>query len=263
MNKALCLAAVLMCSWNAHAQEGTEDADALAKALANPVAALISVPFQYNYDRTFGEDGDRHLLNIQPVIPFSLNENWNIISRTIIPLTYQDDVVPGSDQAGLGDVVQSIFISPKEPTAGGLVWGVGPVVMLPTGTDDLSADTWAAGPTGVALVQRGRWTYGALVNHLVDVAGHGTRRADISSTMLQPFVTRGLSGGRTVAVNLESTYDWKARRWLVPINLQYSKVVKIGTQQVSLQGGLRSYLEGPSGGPDWGLRFNVTLLYPK
>jgi len=254
---------MLLACGAAHAAEGGDDADALAKALANPVAALISVPFQYNYDRTFGDKGYRHTLNVQPVVPISLNEDWNIISRTIVPIIYQNEVVPGTDQAGLGDVVQSIFISPKEPTSSGLIWGIGPVFLLPTGTDDLSADTWAAGPTAVALLQHGSWTYGALVNHLADVGGARGRRTDVSTTMLQPFVTRGLSGGRTIAVNLESTYDWKARQWLIPLNLQYSKVTRIGRQRVSFQGGVRAYLDGPRGGPDWGLRFNVTLLYPK
>jgi len=165
-------------------------ADELAKKLSNPVAALISVPFQYNYDETFGEEGYRHTLNIQPVAPFSISEHWNVISRTILPVTYQKDVVPGTDQAGLGDITQSFFFSPREPGASGVIWGIGPALLIPTGTDDLGADTWAAGPTMVLLKQEKGWTYGALMNHLADVAGTGSHRADISSTFLQPFLSR-------------------------------------------------------------------------
>ena len=125
----------------------------LAKSLSNPVAALISVPFQYNYDHNIGTDnnGERHTLNIQPVIPISTSEDWNLFSRTILPITHQSDVFPGAgSQTGTGDTVQSLFFSPKEPTASGWIWGAGPVVMLPTGSEDeLTADTWAAGPTGV------------------------------------------------------------------------------------------------------------------
>ena len=238
-----------------------ESADELARKLSNPVASLISVPLQFNYDETFGDEGYRYTMNAQPVIPVSISEDWNMISRTIIPITYQKDVRPGTDQAGFGDTVQSIFFSPKEPTDGGLIWGVGPAALIPTGTDDLGADTWAIGPTGVFLWQKSGWTYGALVNHLVDVGG--SHRVDINSTFLQPFVARGFPGGKTLAINTESTYDWEAEQWTVPVNIMYSKVSRIGSQIVSYQGGVRGYLDTPDGGPDWGLRFAFTLLYPK
>lgn len=245
----------------AHAQD--HDADSLAKALSNPVAALISVPIQYNYDETYGDDGYRHLVNLQPVVPISLSEDWNLISRTILPVVYQDNVIPGTDQAGIGDITQSFFFSPKEPGKSGLVWGIGPALLVPVGTDDLGADTWGLGPTIVMLKQDGTWTFGALANHIVDVAGVGSRRADISSTFLQPFLTKALGQGRTVGANIESTYDWKGSDWTVPLNLFYSKVSKIGSQRVSYQGGVRVYLDTPAGGPDWGVRFTISLLYPK
>jgi hypothetical protein len=243
------------------AQEKQHDADALAKALSNPVAALISVPFQYNYDATYGDNGERNTLNVQPVVPVSISEDWNLISRTILPIIEQHDVVPGRNQFGLGDTVQSVFFSPKAPTASGLIWGVGPAAMIPTGTDDLGADTWAIGPTFVVLKQDGPWTYGSLVNHLADVGG--SRRVDISATFFQPFVSRSLGKGQTLAFNFESTYDWHASQWTVPANLTYSKVSKIGSQMVSYTGGVRGYLEGPAGHPDWGIRLAITLLYPR
>lgn len=237
------------------------DADQLAKALSNPVAALISVPFQYNHDQTYGRDGQRETLNIQPVVPISISEDWNLISRTILPLIYQRDVRPGSDQFGFGDTVQSLFFSPKEATAGGLIWGVGPAIMLPTGSGALGADTWGLGPTVVLLKQHQGWTYGALLNHIADVAGN--QRQDISSTFVQPFVSKAFPGGRTLTFNVESTYDWKASQWTLPLNLQYAKVGKIGAQMVSVQGGVRVYVDPPSGAPDWGVRVALTLLYPR
>jgi len=240
------------------------DADALAKQLSNPVAALISVPFQFNYDTGYDNDGEKWLLNIQPVIPFSLNENWNVISRTILPLIEQKNVVNDDSQSGLGDTVQSFFFSPKKPIAGGWILGVGPALLLPTATDDLlGQDQWALGPTAVALKQTDAgWTYGALVNQLWSVSG-GDGRPEVNAMFLQPFLTKALGQGRTLSFNLESTYDWTHEQWTIPLNVGYSKVSKLGAQLVSWQGGVRYYLEAPDDGPEWGLRFGLTLLFPK
>ena len=244
----------------------TADADALAKQLSNPVAALISVPLQFNYDDGYGAggDGERYTLNIQPVAPFSISKDWNVISRTILPVISQDDVVAGDNQSGLGDTTQSFFFSPKAPTASGWIWGAGPAFLLPTATEDeLGTEQWAIGPTIVALKQtQDGWTYGALWNYLVSVAGDDDR-ADVNSTFFQPFLAKALRGGRTVTINLESSYDFEGEHWNVPLNLVYSKVTKIGGHMVSFAGGARYYLDTPPGGPDWGLRFVVTLLYPK
>jgi hypothetical protein len=193
-----------------------ETNEELAMQLSNPVAALISVPFQFNYDQKIGSarDGKRWVLNIQPVVPFDLNAEWNLISRTILPVVWQDEVFPGAgSQSGIGDVVQSVFFSPKAPTAGGLIWGAGPVLLLPTGSNDLlTADKWGAGPTGVVIRQQGPWTVGALANHIWSFAGHSSR-ADVSATFLQPFLTYTTPSATTFSLNTESTYDWNSRQW--------------------------------------------------
>ena len=245
--------------------QAAPDADALAKQLSNPVAALISVPMQLNWDTGLGRDGngERWTLNVQPVIPMSISEDWNLISRTIVPLIDQQDVIPGdSSQSGLGDIVQSAFFSPKQPTAGGLIWGVGPVLLLPTGADRLTADQWGAGPTAVVLKQAGPWTVGVLANHIWGISNDGSGE-DVNATFAQPFVTKGLGTGVTASLNFESTYDWNGGGWTLPLNLGVSKVTRFGSQLVSLQAGARWYAETPAGGADWGLRFTFTLLFPR
>lgn len=257
-------AAFLLSSLSAIAQDNAAD---LAKQLANPVAALISVPFQLNYDMDIGpaDDGDRWILNIQPVIPISIGQDWNLISRTILPFVSQDDIYPGAgSQTGIGDIVQSLFFSPKAPTAGGWIWGVGPVFLFPSGTDDLlSADKWGAGPTAVMLKQQGAWTYGMLANHIWSYAGDDNRN-DVSSTFIQPFLSYTTPDAWTFTLQTESTYDWEAEEWAVPINGVVSKVIKIGDQLISVGGGVRYWADGPdSAAEGWGARLMVTFLFPK
>ena len=225
------------------------------------------MPFQLNYDEKIGpkDDGSRWLLNFQPVIPISLSEDWNLISRTIVPVIDQDDIFPGAgSQTGTGDVVQSLFFSPVKPTEGGWIWGAGPVFLLPTGSDDLlTADKWGAGPTAVALKQQGPWTYGMLTNHIWSFAGDDDR-ADISTTFLQPFVSYTTPTAWTYSLQTETTYDWENAQWAVPINAVVTKVTKIGDQLVSVGAGVRYWAESPESGPEgWGVRLIFTLLFPK
>jgi hypothetical protein len=141
--------------------EATKAAE-LAKKLSNPVASLISFPFQANFDYGQGDGrGYKFVMNVQPVVPISLNERWNVISRTILPLVYQSHVADPGNQGGLGDILESLFFSPKAPTKGGIIWGIGPAILVPSATDSsLGGKKWAAGPTFVALKQESGWTYG-------------------------------------------------------------------------------------------------------
>lgn len=236
-----------------------------AKKLANPVAAMISVPFQYNYDSGYGpEKGYRSVLNIQPVIPISVNQDWNLISRTILPLIDQHHVAGHSgSQSGLGDITQSFFLSPKEPTASGLIWGAGPALVLPSATDSmLGGRKWGAGPSAVLLKQQGGWTYGMLSNHIWSFAGNRDRK-DVSATFMQPFISHTTRDAWTIGLDTESSYDWKDMDWAVPINFTVSKVVKMGMQPVSFQLGARYWATAPENGPrGWGVRAGITFLFP-
>lgn len=239
----------------------------LAKQLSNPISSLISLPFQLNYDQDMGpdHDGHRYTLNVQPVVPFSISEDWNLISRTILPLIDQDDVVPGTNgESGLGDTVQSLFFSPKAPTDNGLIWGVGPVLLLPTATDDLlGSEKWGAGPTAVVLKQEGHLTLGALANHIWSFAGESDR-ADVSSTFFQPFLAYTTPTAWSFTLMAESTYDWEAEEWNIPVGVFAAKVVKFGSQPVQFQLGPRYYAEHTENGPrGWGFRGSVVFMFPK
>lgn len=264
------LAAILAtCVIPAYAEEtqATDQAAELAKKLANPIASLISVPLQYNYDEYGGVNDGASVsrLNIQPVIPFSIGAEWNVITRTIVPLVDQDDFpLDAMNESGLGDTTASQFFSPKAPTAAGWIWGVGPVELLPTASDEvLGGEQWGVGPTVVALKQTGPWTVGFLGNHIWSVAGDDDR-ADINATFLQPFVSYITKTKTTIGVNTESTYDWEAEQWSVPVIAQVAQLFKVGPQIMQLSVAGKYWAESPDDGPeDWGLRVQLTFLFPE
>jgi hypothetical protein len=263
MPRLASLAAALMLPTWVQADEAAD----LAKQLANPIASLISAPFQYNYAEYGGANNGALVsrLNIQPVIPFSLNDDWNLITRTIIPLVDQRDFPAAAmNESGLGDITASLFFSPKAPTASGWIWGAGPVMLLPTATDEvLGTEQWGLGPTGVVLKQTGPWTVGLLANHLWSLAGADDRDA-VNATYLQPFLSYTTPTQTTLGVVSESTYDWGNDQWSVAVIPQVGQLFKLGPQVMQLALGATYWADAPDSGPEgWGLRVQLTLLFPQ
>ncbi len=263
-NRVVCLFVLGLVPFSAVRADNTAE---LAKQLANPIAALISAPIQANYNENFGpgEDGKQWLTNIQPVIPVGLNADWNLISRTILPVIDQQDMpLPGMSESGIGDVTQSFFFSPKAPTSSGWIWGAGPVLYLDTASDKyLGAEKWGAGPTAVVLKQTGPWTYGALVNQINSFAGDGSRE-DLSAAYMQPFLAYITPTHTTISLDMENTYNWKGNEWAVPVNLLVAQMLKAGNQIFQVGVGARYWVQSPDDGAEgWGLRLQLTFLFPK
>ncbi|MCR5878883.1 hypothetical protein [Phenylobacterium sp. J367] len=259
---SLALAAAAAAAFPAAAQDS--DAE-LAKKLSNPVSSLISVPLQLNHDCCFGPDeGYRYTLNVQPVVPVSVGQDWNMIVRTIMPVIYQDRTSPAAgDAQGFGDITQSFFFSPKQPV-NGLILAAGPVFLWPVAGQELGSKQWGAGPTGLVLKQDGPWSVGVLANHIWSYADVGdARRDDISQTFVQPFLSWTSPSHTTIGINTESTYNWKSGSWTVPVNLTVAQLTTIGGRKVQFTGGAKVYAAREDKGPAWGLRFVTTLLFPK
>ncbi|MDD4178962.1 MAG: transporter [Candidatus Margulisbacteria bacterium] len=259
----LFVLALIPCSAYAAPEEDSQAE--IAKKLQNPIAKMISIPFQFNYDAELGQshNGSRLTLNIQPVIPFSFNQDWDIVSRTILPVMSQSNLTPTSGtQAGLGDTTQSFFFAPVN--SGRLLWGAGPVFLIPTATNRLlGTGKWGIGPTFCVLDQNGPTTYGLLANHLWSVAGE-SGRADVSATFLQPFYSYLFKKTyTTITLMTESTYDWLGRQWTIPLEASVSQMLKVGKMPVSFTLGGKYWLDGPSTAPKWTAKFAVTLILLK
>jgi hypothetical protein len=240
------------------------DAEELAKKLSNPVSDLVSVPFQFNWAQNVGpNESTRFILNVQPVMPFSLNKSWNLIARVIMPFISQPVLSDGGEPAfGVGDILSSFFVS---PAGGGLIWGVGPAINLPSTTiATLGTEKWSAGPTVVVLKQTGPWTYGTLWNQIWSFSGN-PNRADVNQMFLQPFLAYQATRTVTLTVQSETNANWEVDdgRWSVPINVILAKLSSFGTFPASYQFGVGGYAAHPDTGPSWQIRGAVIILLPR
>jgi len=240
-----------ICVVSSVASAQTESDDEIAKKLSNPVSDMVSVPLQFNWEFGYGADKDMHeITNLQPVVPFRWNDRVNLITRLIMPVLN----TPG--ETTLGDMTLSFFFS---PVGSGTMWGVGPVFGLPR-----TGEKWSAGPTVVILKQEGRYTYGALANHLWSFAGDEDV-PDVNQTYLQPFLAIGFQKAVTLTIQSETVANWEAssgNEWTIPINVIVSKVKSFGPYPASYAFGGGVFVDSPEGGPEWKLRGAVTLILP-
>lgn len=239
-----------------------QSADELAKQTQNPVAGLISVPLQGNWDFGLGErDATATLLNIQPVMPFGVSRSTNVILRVIMPLTSQP-AADGLRVNGLGDVVTTAFLSPARP--GRIIWGAGPVVLLPVATNNaLGSEKFGIGPSIVVLTQPGKWTVGALYNQIWSVSG-ANDRDDVSTLFLQPFANYNLGAGLSVGVSMEASANYEAdETWTAPLLFSVSKVALLGKRPVNFAAAAGPTVASPAGGASWRFRLVATFLFPR
>ena len=265
MRTSLC-AIISFLSMNIFAQEKPgASAQELADKLSNPVANLISVPFQSNVDYGIGPyHGSKYTINFQPVVPITLSSKLNLITRYIIPIVDQHDITgEGEDQFGLSDATVSAFFSPSN-SKNGLIWGAGPAFLLPLGTNDyLSTRKWAIGPTLLILKQVPGITFGFLTNQLWSFAGDKNRN-DVNQLFFQPFFARSWKSGGGISVNSEMTFNWQAGTTVIFLNPVVNGVTKLGKQTVQLAVGPRIPITAPENGKtDFGFRGVLTFVFPK
>jgi hypothetical protein len=260
VRRAIWIAVLFMCvvSHSAFAQS----ADELAKQTQNPVASLISVPFQANWDVGIGDrEAVGTTLNIQPVAPFPLTKSWNAILRVIMPVVSQpaDD---GLRINGMSDTVATVFLSPARPPK--VTWGAGPVLLLPTATNNgLGSEQVAFGPSIVVLVQPGQWTTGILWNQIWSVDG-AVDRPDVNRGFFQPFANYNLGDGLAIGASMEATANWDDDEvWSSSLVLTLSKVTVLGKRPVNFVVGAGPMVASPEGGADWRLRVQANFLFPR
>ncbi len=244
-------------------EPGENETDELARAVQNPVASMISLPFQNNTNFNFGpQEKTQNVLNIQPVWPFELTEDWNLITRTILPVVSQPAFTPAQDREnGLGDMVFTAFLSPKD--AGQWIWGVGPALLLPTSTDDrLGAGEWGAGPSAVVLTMRGPWVVGSLFSNVWSFTGD----EQVNLFTWQYFVNYNLDDGWYLTSAPIITANWEAdsdNTWTVPFGGGVGKIFRIGKQPMNASAAAYYNVATPDFGADWQMRFQVQFLFPK
>jgi hypothetical protein len=238
----------------------------LAKQAQNPVANLISLPLQNNTNFSIGpEDETQNILNIQPVWPVSINDNWNLITRTILPVVSQPNILTGGEGRinGLGDTTFTGFFSPKD--SGKLIWGAGPVFLIPTATDDaLGSDKWGAGASVVLLTMPGKWVVGSLFSNVWSFAGSGDQ--DVNLFTWQYFINYNLPNKWYLTSAPIITANWEAdsdNTWTVPFGGGIGKIFNIGKQPMNGQISAYYNVEKPEFGPDWQLRVQLQFLFPK
>ena len=243
-----------------------QESSSIAKQAQNPIANLISVPLENDFDPQTGyKREDSYVLEAKPVVPFRLSNDWNLITRTIIPIIQVPDLTPNvSGVSGLGDVELSLFLSPAK--VGPVIWGVGPAISFPTATEDiLGTKKLSVGPAVVVLRSQGHWLFGALVQNLFSVAGPSAR-PDVNQMLMQPFVNYNLWHGWYLVSSPIITANWEAtpaNTWTVPVGGGVGKIVHFGKLPINVYTQFFRNTSYPEGTTHWSARFEVQFLFPK
>jgi hypothetical protein len=244
------------------AQESSD----IAKQAQNPIANLISVPFENDFNPHTGiNKEDSYVLEMKPVVPFNLSNDWTLITRTIIPVIQVPDLSPRVDgTTGVGDVQESLFLSPAK--AGPVIWGAGPVISFPTSSQEiLGTKKLSVGPTVVVLRIQGHWLFGTLVQNLFSVAGPAAR-ANVNQMLMQPFANYNLKHGWYLTSSPIITANWEVnpnQRWVVPVGGGLGKIVHFGKLPVNIYTQFFRNVERPDGTSSWSARLQAQLLFPK
>nr|MBL0722060.1 hypothetical protein [Sulfurovaceae bacterium] len=246
------------------AEQTTEE---LARVAQNPIANMISLPFQNNTNLNIGpNDSTQNILNIQPVWPIELSDDWILITRTIMPIVSSPSILTGPENGridGIGDTVFTGFLSPNN--SNDITWGVGPIVLLPTATEDvLGQDTWAAGLSAIMIAMPGKWVLGGLISNMWSVGGGD---ADINLLTVQPFINYNLEDGWYLLSAPIITANWEKdsdHRWTVPVGAGVGKVFKISGQAINAQLTVFNNVVTPDDyGPEWQIRSQIQFMFPK
>ncbi len=246
---------------------------AIVKISQNPVGNITIFPFQNNFNYGYGPYTRlQYNLNVQPVFPIMLSQNWTLVARTIIPVVNQPSSSPPTVCAspygcpstfGLSDVQEQLFFGPKtKPDK--LIWAAGPIFQFPSATPNtLGSAKWAAGPTFVALLMPGKWVIGALTSQLWSFAGPASR-SNISSFLLQPFVNYNLKDGWALTTGPIITANWVStqNKWAVPVGGGVAKTFKDGVQLMQISVQYYTWVTRPLSSPQTDLKMNWSLLWP-
>lgn len=266
--EAVVLTAMIMLCFAVLPTRAQEDSTEIAKEAQNPIANVISVPVENDFDPQTGtHKDDSYVMEMKPVVPIHLSNDWILITRTIIPVIQVPDLAPGiSGTTGLGDVQESLFLSPTKAGPGGIIWGAGPAISFPTATQSiLGTKKLSVGPNAVVLKIQGHWLFGTLAQNLWSVEGPSAR-PDVNQMLLQPFVNYNLRHGWYLTTSPIITANWEVRpdqRWTVPVGGGVGRIVHLGRQPVSIYAQFFRNVERPAGTSPWSARFEMTFLFPK
>jgi hypothetical protein len=245
-----------------------QESSDIAKTAQNPIAHVISVPLENDfYPQTGINKENEYVLEIKPVVPIPLSKDWNLITRTIIPVIQTPDLTAQiKGTSGLGDIQESLFFSPTKSGLGGIIWGAGPAISVPTATEQIyGTGKTSIGPTLVVLKSQGHWLFGSLVQNLWSVEAGPRERPAVNQMLLQPFVNYNLPHKWYLTSSPIMTANWKLDdgRWLVPVGGGVGKIVRFGKVPVNIYGQFFGNAEYPNGTSKWSARFQMQFLFPR